>query len=181
MKRVFFLMALTISMNLMAGPWVFFDLGDTLIKKHDKGLYVYTQKSWEYLEWLVKKDYQLGIITNVPVSWGVTNEDRVKVLKDLVDDNWGDKKPMLWKAFKVILTPPKEELKKPHPHLFDKARKQAGSCPPLFYGENLSEVVQATFSGFHSHKVDLRPKQPYFSVSYHRFLYKNRFKHLCKE
>ena len=64
-------------------PWVFFDLGDTLIDvKSRKGKDVqYLPGAAEYLADLRSKGYHIGLITNVPENWGPDHRTKVQVLK----------------------------------------------------------------------------------------------------
>lgn len=154
-------------------PWVFFDLGDTLIDvKSSKGKEVkYFPGAHEYLVELKSKGYHVGLITNVPETWGPTKRSKVRVLKKEVAQMWDKKKPvqeMVWEDFTDahIFVPPLNEHRKPSPYLFKSAINEViieegdTKCPVVYQGEDPKEIEVAKSLGITAHLVTYEPYPP---------------------
>jgi FMN phosphatase YigB (HAD superfamily) len=132
--------------------WVFFDLGDTIIdtsKKH----YRYLPGAWDYINDLKAKGYSIGIISNIPESFGNGQLEKLGTLKSYIKKKWNDQIPMDWKQFDKIILPPSDAKKKPHPHMFLEAKKLNSNCLVFFQGENQIEVKTAEKLGMKSFQV----------------------------
>ena len=68
--------------------WVFFDLGNTLVDTtQGEKKYSYLPGALNYLAMLKKSGYKLGLISNIPVSWGSNFDERLFELKGNVKSN----------------------------------------------------------------------------------------------
>lgn len=154
-------------------PWVFFDLGDTLIDvKFRKGKDVeYLPGASEYLRTLKSKGYHIGLITNVPENWGDTHRTKVRVLKKEVGQMWNHAlgaQPMSWEDFgdTRILVPPLNENRKPAPYLFKSAINEVvleegdTKCPVVYQGEDPKEIAVAKSLGMVAHLVTYKKNSP---------------------
>lgn len=87
-------------------PVVYFDLGETLVHTADDGSITYQSGAASYLRALRERHIRIGLITNVPPSWGATDAERAARLKKEVDATWKGPEPFAWKDFGGrILTP----------------------------------------------------------------------------
>lgn len=143
-------------------PWIFFDLGDVLIDTRDWSRLRHEAGAAEYLSALHTAGFKLGIITNVPESWGSAPAAKLSRLQEEIAATWVEDAPFRWGWFEAILTPPDDARQKPHPYLFDQARALAGDCPALYQGENDAEVEAAKRQGLETHHVGSTPGHPEF-------------------
>lgn len=147
-------------------PWVFFDLGDTLIDvKSNKGKEVkYFPGAHEYLTSLKSRGYHVGLITNVPETWGPNRHTKVRVLKKEVAQMWDKTKTveqMVWEDFgdALIFVPPMNINRKPSPYLFKSAINEVvleegdTKCPIVYQGEDPNEIQVAKSLGMVAHLV----------------------------
>ncbi len=134
-------------------PWLYFDLGDTLVDTHEidpktkKPINVhYMPGALEYLRGLGAKGYSLGLISNVPANGTATPEEQYATLRKLVEEGWTDAEPMHWELFDLsALLPITAEQRKPAPYLFLKAGELAAKqgCWVLYQGETPAEIAAA--------------------------------------
>lgn len=147
-------------------PWMFFDLGNTLVdtKTYDFKKILYMPKAYDYLRELRGKGYPLGLLVNIPESWGTSRAEKVARLKAEVSGPtiWIDHNPMVWEFFTrtvtddLILIPMKDNERKPgSPKLFDDAHALGSteSCPAVFQGEDPAEVSAAKARGMKGYLI----------------------------
>ncbi len=175
-KFTFFLLSLLLAMpagRASAAPvcvQIYFDLGNTLVdttQRDGQGeikKIFYFPKVPNYLDALVARGYQLGLIVNVPAEWGIPG------LEDYVNKRWSDQRfPHFdWARFgSNILLPSKEEFRKPNRHMFCEAARRAerSGCVAVFQGEDftleqsqrLQTVQAARAAGMVGVLVDRKP------------------------
>lgn len=145
-------------------PWVYFDLGETLIHT-DEGKHIYFKEgALAYLTSLHDKGFPLGFLTNVPDEWGSTPEEKLAYLKNFTSDSWEDTVPFPWNWFGERSHVSHDATRrKPHPHLFQLAIAQAnhGGCPSVFQGETSAEVQVAEMVGLKGYLVG-QENRPFF-------------------
>ncbi|MEU6895358.1 hypothetical protein ABZ934_26970 [Streptomyces sp. NPDC046557] len=145
-----------------ACPVVYFDLGETLVHTADDGSIAYQYGAASYLRALRERHIRVGLITNVPPSWGMTDAERAARLKKEVDSAWKDSAPFAWKDFAGrILTPRTEAERKPAPALWQRARAESGHCRLVFQAETAEEVEVAASLGYVPYQVG-QPHRPAF-------------------
>ncbi|MER6390630.1 hypothetical protein ABT236_19470 [Streptomyces sp. NPDC001523] len=143
-------------------PVVYFDLGETLVHTADDGSITYRSGAASYLRALREHHIRIGLITNVPPSWGTTDAERAARLKKEVDATWKGSEPFAWKDFGGrILTPRTEAERKPAPVLWQRARAEAGPCRLVFQAETTEEVKVAASLGYVPYQVG-QPHWPAF-------------------
>ncbi|MGI5451129.1 hypothetical protein ACQEVM_36225 [Streptomyces sp. CA-243310] len=143
-------------------PVVYFDLGETLVHTADDGSITYRSGAASYLRALRERHISIGLITNVPPSWGTTDAERAARLKTEVDAAWKGSEPFAWKDFGGrILTPRTEAERKPAPVLWQRARTESGPCRLVFQAETAEEVKVAASQGFVPYQVG-QPHWPAF-------------------
>lgn len=138
--------------------WAFFDLGNTIVDtRGGEEQFKYIPGALEYLAKLKKSGYRLGLISNIPVEWGKTFEERFAVLRKDIKDNLS---PELlefdWKQFDKIYLPAHEREYKPASYMFEKAihyAKSKGAKRIYFQGENAEEVKKAFELGMISQQI----------------------------
>lgn len=141
-----------------ARPWLFFDLGMTLIQyAPDDTNTRYFDGVAENLRALKREGYRLGLLVNWPEDEGADDVEKLKLLKEFTAQTWVDRRPMDWGVFDAVFFPPRDVWRKPHPYLFEKAAKHAGSAPVLFQGEDPREIRAARDAGLCAFQVDYKP------------------------
>jgi phosphoglycolate phosphatase-like HAD superfamily hydrolase len=128
--------------------WVYFDLGNTLVNTADWDHLKYMPQAREYLRDLKASGFHLGLISNVPESWGATPEAKIAALKNEIAKTWSETDAFDWTVFDSVLLPPTNQDRKPAPYLFLEARGVAGHCKLAYEGEEAAEVKAATDAGF---------------------------------
>lgn len=152
MKRIskfVFLMSL-FAFKTYAGdkrPWVYVDLGDTIVNTSDMKHIKYMTGAREYIEDLKQEGFKIGIISNIPEEWGLTFEQKLKRLKEVIASGWDDSAPFDWGVFDQVILPLKNDEMKPNPTLFLKAIEKAEGCPSLYVGESAKEITAAKAVG----------------------------------
>lgn len=144
-------------------PWVYFDLGETLIHTADEGIF-FNGEALAYLTSLHDKGYPIGFLTNVPDEWGRTPEEKLVYLQNYTSDHWGDTQPFPWEWFDTRAHVSIDNARrKPHPHLFQVALTQAqqNNCPAIFQGETPEEIKAAELVGLKAYQVG-KNDRPYF-------------------
>ncbi len=144
-------------------PIVYFDLGDVLISMSDENNFRYTPGAEAYVRRLRALGFRLGLITNVPETWGRSPQEKVRALKAFVATHWRERRPFPWNEFGRIVVPPKDAYRKPHPYMFlDALRTPAPEpCKPIYIGEDEAEILTARRAGFVGYWT-LRPSAPPF-------------------
>ena len=115
---------------------IFFDLGDTLVEQDpDSGLFVLKPGAAETLAQLQAMGMALGVITNVPPDWDLT--DLQAVLQD----------PTFLDDFDVIVLSSEAPAPKPDPAIYTHAHSLLSPTPAItevaFVGETLGEIADA--------------------------------------
>ena len=121
-------------------PWIFLDLGMTIIDTTDLEKLKYVKDSKEYLESLRLHGYQIGLILNIPETWGDTYDKKIETLKSFISERWVDDKTFDWSPYSKIIIPLKDAEKKPKPILFERAIQFADNCPLIYYAEDQNET-----------------------------------------
>ena len=127
-----------------AGPWVFFDLGKTLIDyEPDFSRIRFLPGSLDYLKDLKRRGFHLGLLVNWPENEGKGNAEKLRLLKEFVAPRWIDSVPPDWSLFEAVLFPQKDIYRKPHPYLFIEALRIAAPHAVVYQGEDRYEVEVA--------------------------------------
>ena len=142
-------------------PWLFFDLGNTIVDTADWNNLHYIQGAREYLETVHKSGYRIAILANVPEAWGRDDRAKLKKLKEVMKAAWKDSHEIPWEYFSGIYFNPRDLERKPKPYLFEKARLLAWPCPAIYQSEAADEVASAKNSGLRGYVIGL-PGQPTF-------------------
>ncbi|RAJ58823.1 phosphoglycolate phosphatase-like HAD superfamily hydrolase [Streptomyces sp. Amel2xB2] len=141
---------------------VWFDLGETLVHTAEDESTAYVPGAAAYLRELRERDIEVGLITNVPPSWGDTDAKRAAALKKEVDKTWKGSTPFAWKDFgDRILTPRTEAESKPAPALWERAKKNADGCRLVYQAETAEETDAAAKLGYAAYQVG-QPDRPAF-------------------
>ncbi|MEU8543849.1 hypothetical protein AB0C52_28310 [Streptomyces sp. NPDC048717] len=139
---------------------VYFDLGETLVHTDANSRTGYLPGAAAYLRELRARHIKVGLITNVPSSWGATDTERAAALKNVVDEEWKGSAPFAWEDFgDRILTPRTEAERKPAPALWARAATQAGGCRLVYEGETAAETAVAASLGYATYQTG-RPERP---------------------
>ncbi|MCQ9132270.1 hypothetical protein [Streptomyces hilarionis] len=145
-----------------ACPVVYFDLGETLVHTAEDGSTAYLPGAASYLRTLRRHHVRVGLITNVPPSWGATDAARAARLRAEVDATWRGPVAFAWADFgDRIRTPRTEAERKPAPALWERAREESAGCRVVYQAETAQEVSVASSLGFVSYQVGL-PHRPAF-------------------
>lgn len=143
-------------------PVVYFDLGETLVHTAEDGSTSYQAGAASYLRALRERHISIGLITNVPSSWGTTDKERAARLKKEVDATWVGSAPFAWKDFgDRIYTPRTEAERKPAPALWQRAKGDSGRCRVVYQAETAEETHAAASLGYVAYQV-ARPHRPTF-------------------
>lgn len=101
----------------------------------------------EYMEQLKQEGFNIGIISNIPESWGNDYDEKLQSLKTYIHYGWGDERPFDWTVFDEIILPLSNSELKPAPTLFLRAINKAETCPSAYIGESPKEIVAANALG----------------------------------
>ncbi len=134
--------------------WVYFDLGNTVINVKDKTNFHYFEGGREYISKLKQMGFKLGVISNIPESFGASYEEKLKTLKSYIKDKWGEDESFEWNIFDKIYLPLNNSELKPAPILYQRALDDNGNSKGLFISETKKEVDQAVLMGFAGHHYD---------------------------
>lgn len=141
---------------------VWFDLGETLVHTAEDDSTSYMPGAAAYLRELRERDIEVGLITNVPPSWGETDAERAATLKKEVDGSWKGSAPFAWKDFgDRILTPRTEAESKPAPALWERAKENSDGCRLVYEAETAEETDAAAKLGFLAYQTG-QPSRPGF-------------------
>ena len=124
-------------------PWVYVDLGDTIVNTSDMKHIKYMKGAREYILELKLEGFNVGIISNIPEEWGLTYEEKLNRLKQVIASGWDEELAFDWSVYDEIILPLKNNEMKPAPTLFLKAILKADSCPSLYIGESPKEIKAA--------------------------------------
>ena len=128
-------------------PWVYFDLGDTVISTKDFKHLHYFKGAREYMDELKRQGYKIGIITNIPETWGMDYDQKLQTLKKFIHDGWDEDRPFDWSVYDEVILPLSNNEMKPALTLFLKAMNRAATCPSAYIGESPKEIVAAESVG----------------------------------
>lgn len=156
-------------------PWVFFDLGNTVVASAPGQESKYVPGAHAYVRELRKRGYSIGLITNVPEKWGTTRTAKIRALKKLIDETWtkdAGAERMDWSDFpdSAIVIPRRDFERKPSPYLFAAARAHVAleegtrDCPVFYQGEDAAEVATAEAAGLSGYVVGRDPAAPFLPV-----------------
>jgi hypothetical protein len=144
---------------------VYFDLGETLVHTGEDSRIGYMPGAAAYLRTLRERHIKVGLITNVPPSWGATDAERAATLKKEIDGSWTGSVPFAWEDFgDRILTPRTEAERKPAPTLWERARKQARGCRLVYEAETSAETDVAVSLGYLAYQTGLPSRPAYLPV-----------------
>ncbi|MEV5480260.1 MULTISPECIES: hypothetical protein [Streptomyces] len=139
---------------------VYFDLGETLVHTAEDESVRYMPGAAEHLRALRARRIPVGLITNVPPSWGATDAARAAKLKEVIDKDWADTRPFAWSDFgDRIFTPRTEAERKPAPALWERAKKAAGRCRVVYQAETPDEIQVGRSVGYLAYQA-ARPHWP---------------------
>lgn len=156
-------------------PWVFFDLGNTVVTHRAGEPSTYAPGAREYIDQLKNRGYRIGLITNVPAEWGPTPQAKLRELKKVIAETW-TRDPaahqMNWQEFRPEFTfmPSQEKERKPAPYLFRSALSRVSleegkrGCKVVFQGEDPREVEAARQEGMVAYLVGVNPAAPFLSI-----------------
>lgn len=147
-KMIFLILSSTV---VTAKGWVYFDLGNTIINTHDQSAFKFYKGSLNYLHALKARDFKIGIISNIPESFGQDHEQKLATLKDYIAKNWADDEQMDWEIFDEIILPLKNEELKPAEIMYKKAIERSDFSKMAYISENLKEVLKASELGMAGH------------------------------
>lgn len=142
-------------------PWIFFDLGNTIVDTTSKKKIHYYPNTVKYLKNLKEQGYRIGVISNIPEKFGKTYDEKLATLKGYINKKWDDKVPFDWTVFDEIILPLNDGERKPAPILFKRAIARAGRCPIVFMGENNKEIEAAKNLGLSTFQVGEKDKSFY--------------------
>jgi FMN phosphatase YigB (HAD superfamily) len=114
---------------------VFFDLGNTLVEDPGTGIFVLRTGAAETVASLHSVGVPLGIITNVPPGWDISDLEAVLATPEFLDE------------FDVVILSSQAPAPKPNPAIYTFAHGQMPAAPPItetaFVGETLGEIANA--------------------------------------
>ena len=128
-------------------PWVYFDLGDTVVRTKDMKHLKYMRGAREYMDELKREGFNIGIISNIPENWGMDYDEKLLSLKKVIQDGWDEPAPFDWSVYDEIILPLNNNEMKPSPALFIKAITKSESCPSVYIGESPKEIVASKMEG----------------------------------
>ncbi|NSC25580.1 hypothetical protein FM076_32285 [Streptomyces albus subsp. chlorinus] len=133
---------------------VYFDLGETLVHTDEDSSTGYMPGAAAYLRELRRRNIEVGLITNVPSSWGDTDAERAAALKKEVDRAWKGPVPFAWGDFgDRVLTPRTEAERKPSPVLWKRAKADAHGCRLVYQAETAEETAVAASLGYVAYRT----------------------------
>ena len=136
--------------NTTKAPWVYFDLGNTIIDTRVANEFKYFKGSKEYIEELRQRGLKIGLITNIPEKFGPDYNSKLETLKKYIEDGWVGETPFDWDQFDQILLPLNDGERKPKIDLFQRAIIDSDHCPLGYISEDQAEVKTSYDLGFAS-------------------------------
>ncbi|WP_018348910.1 hypothetical protein [Longispora albida] len=141
---------------------VYFDLGGTLVDTSDRTAYRYMPGAREHLRLLRVLGVPMGVITNVPPSWGADDAQRAARVREFIAASWAEPEPFPWHYFEApVLTPRSTAEYKPAPALFERALTAAGQCRAFFQGEDAAEISAAEATGLTGYQIGQPGRRAY--------------------
>jgi FMN phosphatase YigB (HAD superfamily) len=135
------------------------------------------------MEELKRQGFKLGIITNIPETFGTDYDEKLITLKKVIADGWDEPNPFDWNVFDDIVLPLKNSELKPTPTLFKRAMEHANGCPTAFIGESPKEIEAAETLGMATKLFVAADSELYVPVSkmnrYMRDHYRNPYDPEC--
>ncbi len=131
--------------------WVYFDLGDTVIDTKGPEGIRYFKGARQYIENLHQRGLKVGLISNIPETFGIDYKEKLKTLKEYVAKNWAGDRSFDWGQFDEIFLPLNNSELKPAEIMYVKAMARADHCPIAYISENLAEVEKAQSMGIAGH------------------------------
>jgi hypothetical protein len=128
--------------------WVYFDLGNTLVDTADFDHLHYLPGAAAYLRKLKDAGFHIGLITNIPESWGTTEAEKIASLKADIARGWSDSQSFDWEIFDQLLVSMFDSERKPGATLFKRALQRSEGCKVAYEGEDHREVEAAGLAGF---------------------------------
>jgi phosphoglycolate phosphatase-like HAD superfamily hydrolase len=150
--------------DLKLKPWVYFDLGETVVSTKDMKHIKYMPGAKVYIEDLKREGFNVGIITNIPETWGMNYQEKLETLKKVIQDGWDDTQPFDWAVYDEVILPLKNSEMKPAPTLFQKAIMRSESCPSMYIGESIKEIDAAKNLGMAAHLFDENAHEKYIPI-----------------
>lgn len=145
-------------------PWVYFDLGDTVVNTKDMKHLKYMRGAREYIDELKREGFNIGIISNIPENWGMDYDEKLLSLKKVIQDGWEESTPFDWSVYDEIILPLSNNEMKPNPTLFRKAITKSESCPSVYIGESPKEIVAAKLEGMAAKLFDENESEIYIPI-----------------
>ncbi|MFI5497030.1 hypothetical protein [Actinoplanes sp. NPDC051859] len=156
----------TAAASRCAKPVVYFDLGNVLIDTSDWTKVRYVDGALEYLDELKNSHITLGLIINIPESWGTTQKKKLATMKKYIADRWVDEDPFVWSYFEGhIVLPRNDAERKPAPVMFKRARAAVYPCKSYYQGEVDEEVAVADQAGLVTYRVNQLGKPFYLPAT----------------
>lgn len=150
-KLSIFMSLLFVSFILQAevekSSWVFFDLGDTVVSSARANHMHYFQGTKEYIEELKRQGFRVGLMTNIPETWGRNYDEKWQSLKKYINDNWDGEDVFDWSVFDEVILPLNNGERKPAPPMYARALSFSADCPSVFIGDSALEVEAAIHMG----------------------------------
>jgi hypothetical protein len=145
----------------------YFDLGETLVHTGEDDSVRYLPGAAEHLRALRARHIPVGLITNVPSSWGSTDAERAAKLKEEVDREWQGSTPFAWSDFgNRIFTPRTEAEQKPAPALWERAKNAAGDCRVVYQAETDEEVAAGSSLGYVAYRTGQDDRPAYLPAAF---------------
>lgn len=147
-------------------PWVYFDLGDTVVNTKDMKHLKYMKGAREYIDDLKREGFKIGIISNIPENWGMDYDEKLLTLKKVIQEGWDEDRPFDWSVYDEVILPLKNTEMKPAPTLFLKAIAKAESCPSVYVGESPKEITAARDVGMAASLYDETKDEAYIPITH---------------
>ncbi|MFJ9411637.1 hypothetical protein [Streptomyces sp. NPDC101393] len=145
----------------------YFDLGETLVHTADDNSVRYMPGAAAHLRALRARHIPVGLITNVPSSWGATDAERAAKLKETVNHDWKGSTPFAWADFgDRIFTPRTEAERKPAPALWERAKKAADGCRVVYEAETDDEVEAGGSLGYVAYRTGQEGRPAYLPAAF---------------
>ena len=148
--------------------FVWLDLGDVIVEtRNGYEKMHYMPGAVEYVNELKLRGHSVGLIVNIPESWGQPEDYNSKINELLVflKKGWIDQEhPFTLAPFDQVLIPFFDRQRKPAPDLFVMALEVSNkrNLRPIFQSENVEEVNSAKTVGFTTHLVTFSGPQAHY-------------------
>ena len=148
--------------------YMWFDLGNVILETRNGFDKVHFMPGVvDYLNTLRERGHKIGIIMNIPETFGRPGdyESKLRFTEDLIREGWIDTHhEFSFDFFDEVLLPVYKTQRKPNDFLFNKALEIStpDGHTSVFQGENPAEVQTADRLGFFSHLVTYDGPQAYY-------------------